>query len=973
MSQNTQKSSSKLPELKDIASKSKLELKQVEKLEKMLIEAGNFSNENIRQTLQWYLTNLGLHEYYFDTTPIEDIAKHIESIKAAEIIAQNFPQENVGINLKSEQTDRAIYMIDDYAERAVETERAFEAKYPVYRLECYRTSGMTNKKSHMRIYFVYTPTFPKAKGEPTFGSSCEVTFFETAQADTKKRYEEAWKASLKMEAPFVKVTASEDSNETRIMVALNSDSNETFISKFSDVLSTYGVYTNRKYVVPFSNGKTIYSFYVNKISSKETIDNIIEDITLVAVLPKSPLNQLFYKNILNAQQMLYASSVAEFAHQFLTAHNEEYVNIAKALKDQPEMLGQLGTLKTSLVKDTFTRAKIIDLLINRPEYIKAAYKAFNEKFNPELKKRDYEKMNQKAADMIKTEATNEVDTAILNTFITFNTKVLKTNFYKTEKVSLSFRLDPTFLNKVDYPDTPYGLFFLNGKEFVGYHIRFRDIARGGIRLVKSRTLEDFEFKADFIFDENYNLAHTQQRKNKDIPEGGSKGTILLNWASQDKAEPACKKYIDGILDLLMLTPEIVDYVGKEEILFLGPDENTADVMLWACERAGQRGYKFWKGFTTGKPLSIGGIPHDRYGMTTIGVHEFAIQMLAKLGLKEENMTKFQTGGPDGDLGCNEILMSKDKTIAIVDGSGSIYDPKGLDRKELTKLAKERKMICHFDTKKLSKEGFRVLIDEKDVKLPNGELVPNGETFRNMFHLTKYAKADMFVPCGGRPKAININNCNQVLDSEGRPFWRVISEGANLFITQEARLRLEQKGVTSVKDASANKGGVTSSSFEVLSGLSLTDEQYKEWMMVEDPNKEDQKKFRMTYVSQIIEKIKANAHMEFEAMWAEHKKSGTPMTILSDLISNKINEITDSLRESSLYEDEHIWKYAIKNHCPQILLKEIGLETIMKRVPMNYLRAIFGTQLASTYIYKYGMGANEVDFVKYIDGIKKAKI
>ncbi|HNY12624.1 MAG TPA: hypothetical protein PKK26_13625, partial [Candidatus Wallbacteria bacterium] len=148
------------------------------------------------------------------------------------------------------------------------------------------------------------------------------------------------------------------------------------ISKFSDVLSTHGLYTNRKYVVPFSNGKTIYSFYVNKITNKEMIDNIIEDITLVAILPKSPLNQLFYKNILNAQQMLYASSICEFAHQFLTAHNEEYVNIAKALKDQPEMLGQLGTLKTSLVKDTFTRAKIIDLLNNRPEFIKAAYKAF---------------------------------------------------------------------------------------------------------------------------------------------------------------------------------------------------------------------------------------------------------------------------------------------------------------------------------------------------------------------------------------------------------------------------------------------------------------------------------------------------------------------------------------------------------------------------------------------------------------------
>jgi len=973
--QKTQKSTTNLPDLKEIASKSKLELKEVEKIEKILTESGNFTHETILTTMDWYLTHLGLHEYYFQTTPVEEIAKHIEAIKSGEIIAQNFPQENMNVNLKTEQSDRAVYMIDDVPERGVEVERAFEAKFPAYRLECYRTSGMRQKKSHMRIYFVYNPTFQKnIKGGYTFENSCDINFFENAQPSTHKRYKETWEASVKMEAPCVKVSQAEDTGETRIMVSLNSTSNETFISKFSDVLSTYGLYTNRKFVVPFANGKTIYSFYIPKISDKEVIDNIVEDITLVAILPKTPINQLFYRNVLNAQQTLYAVSVSEFAHQFLTAHNEEYLNLSNALKGSPELLGQLGTLKTSLAKDTFTRAKVTDVISSHPELIKLAYKAFHEKFSPEVKKREYEKATKKYNETLKSEINNnEMDYAIMSMFSTFNENTLKTNFYKQEKVSLSYRLNPAFLNKIDYPDTPYGLFYVCGKEFIGYHIRFRDIARGGIRLVKSRSHEDFEFKADFIFDENYNLAHTQQRKNKDIPEGGSKGTVLLNWASQDKPEPAFKKYIDGILDLLMPTSEIVDYFGKEEILFLGPDENTADVMLWACERAHVRGYKFWKGFTTGKPLSIGGIPHDRYGMTTIGVHEFAVQILNKLGVKEESITKFMTGGPDGDLGSNEIKMSKDKTIALVDGSGVIYDPKGLDRKELTRLADKRQMINHFDLSKISKDGFRVLVDEKNVKLPNGEIVENGEQFRNGFHLTKYAKADLFVPCGGRPKAININNYTQVLDKDGKPMWKYISEGANLFITQEARLRLEEKGTVLVKDASANKGGVTSSSFEVLSGLALTDEQYKEWMMVEDEGKEKDKKFRMTYIEQIIEKIKHNAHMEFEAMWAENQKYHTPMAILSDVLSNKINEVTDSLRESSLYEDEHIWKYAIKNHVPAILVEKIGLETILKRVPMNYLRAILGTHLASTFIYKYGLHANEVDFFKYIDSIKKAKI
>jgi glutamate dehydrogenase len=47
-------------------------------------------------------------------------------------------------------------------------------------------------------------------------------------------------------------------------------------------------------------------------------------------------------------------------------------------------------------------------------------------------------------------------------------------------------------------------------------------------------------------------------------------------------------------------------------------------------------------------------------------------------LTEADVSKFQTGGPDGDLGSNEVLISKDKTIGVVDGGGVLYDPQGID-------------------------------------------------------------------------------------------------------------------------------------------------------------------------------------------------------------------------------------------------------------------------------------------------------
>jgi glutamate dehydrogenase len=66
---------------------------------------------------------------------------------------------------------------------------------------------------------------------------------------------------------------------------------------------------------------------------------------------------------------------------------------------------------------------------------------------------------------------------------------------------------------------------------------------------------------------------------------------------------------------------------------------------------------------------------------------------------------------------DEILLSKDKTIAIIDGSGVLYDPAGLDRPELVRLARARKPVSEFDRAKLGPEGYKVLVDEQDVTLP----------------------------------------------------------------------------------------------------------------------------------------------------------------------------------------------------------------------------------------------------------------
>jgi glutamate dehydrogenase len=66
---------------------------------------------------------------------------------------------------------------------------------------------------------------------------------------------------------------------------------------------------------------------------------------------------------------------------------------------------------------------------------------------------------------------------------------------------------------------------------------------------------------------------------------------------------------------------------------------------------------------------------------------------------------------------DEILLSSDKTVAVIDGSGVLADPAGIDRVELVRLAKTRKPVGFFDRSKLSKAGYLVKIEDQDVKLP----------------------------------------------------------------------------------------------------------------------------------------------------------------------------------------------------------------------------------------------------------------
>lgn len=91
--------------------------------------------------------------------------------------------------------------------------------------------------------------------------------------------------------------------------------------------------------------------------------------------------------------------------------------------------------------------------------------------------------------------------------------------------------------------------------------------------------------------------------------------------------------------------------------------------------------------------------------------------------------------------------------------------------------------------------------------------------------------------------------------------------------------LEKAGCIIFKDASANKGGVTSSSLEVLAALSMSglfffeiscnfflDTEFAEHM-------KGGAAFYDDYVKDVHRVIEENARLEFECIWNEHAKGG----------------------------------------------------------------------------------------------------
>lgn len=668
----------------------------------------------------------------------------------------------------------------------------------------------------------------------------------------------------------------------------------------------------------------------------------------------------------------------------------------------------------------YTHANCEEALCRHPELTVQLCAAFEAKFHPQ--KHDlhrYKEIRDNFLSLVdKLDTGNEINDLrrknVLKQGMNFIDHILKTNFYLSHKTSLAFRLDPFYLDHAPldrehkFPLLPYAIFFIRDAHFISFHIRFKDLARGGVRTVFPQQPERAQSERNSVFYECYSLAYTQNKKNKDIPEGGAKAVIFLKpferldseamiltqelqKANVDSAEITLKmklfieeqkleylhqsqrSFVRSLLSLINCYPDgllkeeqIVDYWKKPEYIYLGPDENMHDSMIiWIAEYSKHCGYKPGGAFISGKPEI--GINHKQYGVTSLGVNTYMHEVLKflKIDPEKDPFTIKISGGPDGDVAGNQIhnlyrfYPQTAKLLALTDVSGTIFDPKGLDLEEMMELFQRGLPIRYYPPKQLSEGGYlldlmtkqeqnaysqqTLLWKKQDGKLIQDWLSGNemNALFRSNVHSTK---VDIFIPAGGRPRTLNDSNWSEFLDEKGKPTARAIIEGANLYLTPWARHSLENLGTLIVKDSSANKTGVICSSFEILTGLTLSEEQFLE--------------HKPQLVEEILQLIKQKALDEALLLLNTHKLTNAPLSEISESISERINDFTDQLHgylENILLPNDphHPLLKCFLNYCPT-LLREHYTDELLSEIPDNHKKAIIACSIASRLVYRKGL-------------------
>jgi glutamate dehydrogenase len=796
----------------------------------------------------------------------------------------------------------------------------------------------------------------------------------------------AWQQSSVSGGIYLDVEqTADDDGEYRVLFAAANPPQEGFLLQIMEVFRRLEVGISRSYCLNISTGDYPYfigSFYTRPRDAEAVARGTVsfyrlqQELYNTQVLSVNSTNyqRFVVKEVMAGEDASLVNAFISFCHTNL-AHN------------QPDIY-DLQVVKTAFHSHPDIAMQLVKLFKAR----------FNPWMEPERRGRRYEADLEETRSLIAGYSTGNrhLDNARRTVFeccLSFITNTLKTNFFVLEKHALSFRLDPAYLGELDPGLTadlptsiPFRITYFFGRYGLGYHIGFSDIARGGWRTILARNPDEYTTSTDTLLREVYVLAHTQHLKNKDIYEGGSKMAVVLDAEGVDRPDEVDQRmyklqlgFTHAFLDIF-ITEEgtaaddrVVDYYGEDEPIELGPDENMHDSMIENIARLSvSRGYVLGDGIISSKQ---NGINHKEFGVTSTGVVRFAEITLGQLGtdMSREPFSVNLTGGPDGDVAGNAIRLLLDrcpkvKIRLVLDGSGALYDPEGANRRELRRILFKGD-IDAFNPEKLHSGGFILYRSErrtdgfkrlykKAERLPSGvrnRWVSTDDFHREYGNLIFNVPADLFIPAGGRPETIQDHNWQEVLDGDGQPKVRAIVEGANSFITPQARDELQKNGVVIMRDASANKCGVISSSYEVIANLLTTEKEFSA--------------AKERYVADVLEILEQRAADEANLIFNRYRESGESalFTEITSAISVEINShyarLFELFKNNPELRSHPLIQKALIRHMPKMVQNSRKLRSRIKEMPDKYQCAIMASEVASSLVYRSSRDTDLIDMVK----------
>jgi len=775
------------------------------------------------------------------------------------------------------------------------------------------------------------------------------------------------------------------SGETRVSIGVGNPPQRDFLLQVLEVFHRLDIAINRAYCLTISSGIDPYflaSFYVRRrdgqsLAAGSTLyRRLCEELCTTQLLPTTSYayREFVTVGMMSSAEAALVNAFIGFCHTSL-AHNQPdrfgLDEVQSAFHANPQIALQLIALFRARFDPTL--ADRVTAVAAALAEVEAAVAGYN--------------TGRRYLDAIRRE--------IFRCALIFIRHTLKTNAFVAEKQALAFRLDPAYLAELgpeftaDLPaGLPFRITFFYSRAGFGYHVGFSEIARGGWRTVIARSQDDLVTSANTLFRETYVLAHTQHAKNKDIYEGGSKMVVLLDAADLRRSAEQTLETIrlyklqygiaSAFLDLFVTRdgvaahPEVIDYYREDEPIELGPDENMHDVMVEAIATLSQRrGYLLGVGIMSSKQV---GINHKEYGVTSTGVVTFAEIVLQELGIdmRRDPFRLKLTGGPNGDVAGNTLRLLLERApgvqfVLILDGTAALVDPVGADHDELRRIVLRRDLDA-FSPSALHPGGMLLLRSgsrREGLKelyrcvtcTASGlqeEWISSDEFARQYGELVFSVPADLFIPAGGRPETIDRDNWPRFLTAAGAPSARAIVEGANSFLTPEARAELQRKGVLIMRDASANKCGVISSSYEIIANLLLSEEEFLAC--------------KERYVADVLKILEQRAGDEARLILKRRRAQPELLcTEISEALSGEINAHYARLFRFFLGHPElslrEPFRRALLAHLPALLREEPRFRRRLAQLPGKYRAAILAAELGSSLVYRGDRDADYEDTVR----------